>query len=261
MAKKAYEESNIAAIATEIREKTGGDKTYKVSQMNEGVNEVYEAGKKAEHEAFWDEFQSVDTFVGLFAGVGWNEKTFRPKTIRIDLKNANYCFYYNSFEGDLAEWCKELGIELLLKPTGLSNMFCYSRFTRIPEVDASQAGSLLNTFAYNENLVTIDKLILKNDGTNTFPSTFNNNISLQNIIFEGIIGQNINIRWSTKLTKASLTSFMEHLSTTAAFNVTMSREAVNNAFETSEGASDGSTSEEWLALVNARQNATIALVT
>jgi hypothetical protein len=44
MAKKAYEESNIAAIAAKIREKTGGSKTYKPAEMSSGIDEVFEAG-------------------------------------------------------------------------------------------------------------------------------------------------------------------------------------------------------------------------
>lgn len=44
MAKKRYEEANIAAIAERIRENTGGDKKYKTSEMPSGVDEVYEAG-------------------------------------------------------------------------------------------------------------------------------------------------------------------------------------------------------------------------
>lgn len=44
MAKKAYEESNIAAIAAKIREKTGGSKTYTPAEMSSGIDEVFEAG-------------------------------------------------------------------------------------------------------------------------------------------------------------------------------------------------------------------------
>lgn len=44
MAKKKYEEANIQAIGTAIREKTGTDKTYKTKDMASGVGEVFEAG-------------------------------------------------------------------------------------------------------------------------------------------------------------------------------------------------------------------------
>ncbi len=47
MAKKVYEETNIAAIAEKIREKTGGDETYTTKEMPSGIDAVYEAGKGA----------------------------------------------------------------------------------------------------------------------------------------------------------------------------------------------------------------------
>lgn len=47
MAKKAYEENNIAAIANKIREKTGGESTYKTSEMPSGIDEVYNTGFEA----------------------------------------------------------------------------------------------------------------------------------------------------------------------------------------------------------------------
>ena len=47
MAKKIYEEANIAAIADKIREKTGGEATYTTTEMASGIDEVYEAGYNA----------------------------------------------------------------------------------------------------------------------------------------------------------------------------------------------------------------------
>ena len=44
MAKKVYEEQNISNIAIAIREKTGGNKTYKTSEMAEAIHEVYTEG-------------------------------------------------------------------------------------------------------------------------------------------------------------------------------------------------------------------------
>jgi hypothetical protein len=43
MAKKLYEESNIAAIAEKIRSRTGGDKKYTVAKMADGVDDAAEA--------------------------------------------------------------------------------------------------------------------------------------------------------------------------------------------------------------------------
>lgn len=64
-----------------------------------------------------------------------------------------------------------------------------------------------------------------------------------------------------KLSKPSITSIINCLSTTTSgLTVTLSKTAVNNAFETSEGVADGSTSQEWLNLVATKTNWTISLV-
>ena len=47
--------------------------------------------------------------------------------------------------------------------------------------------------------------------------------------------------------------------TTTGLTVTFSKTAVDKAFETAEGANDGSTSPEWLALVATRPNWGIGL--
>lgn len=85
MSKKVYEESKIKAIADAIREKSGSLALYNTSEMPNGVNEVYEAGKQAEYDRFWDNFQK--TFDGsvlefcrnLFCGGGWNKENLKPK--------------------------------------------------------------------------------------------------------------------------------------------------------------------------------------
>lgn len=62
MAKKVYEESNIAAIASKIREKTGGTKTYKTSEMPGGVEEVYEGGYvQGQSEGYEQGYESGET--------------------------------------------------------------------------------------------------------------------------------------------------------------------------------------------------------
>lgn len=234
-----------------------------MSDIREEINEIsaelavkipllYDAGKKAEHDAFWDEFfKTSGSFIGRFAGEGWTAKNFRPtKDILIVDRNANYCFYNNGCEIDLVERCKELGINIVIKPTALNNMFCISKFIHLPEINLLNALKLQSIFDSCSKLVTIDKLILKDDGSQTFPSAFNVCIALENIIIEGRIGQNFDIHWSP-LTKASIESIMDHLSDTATFTVTLSQTAVNNAF----------TTEEWQAVINAKPtNVTVSLI-
>jgi hypothetical protein len=84
---------------------------------------------------------------------------------------------------------------------------------------------------------------------------------LENIRVRGRIVKSTNFQWSTKLSKDSIISIINALSTTTSgLSITLSKVAVNKAFETSEGANDGSTSAEWLNLIATRPNVSFNLV-
>jgi hypothetical protein len=114
-----------------------------------------------------------------------------------------------------------------------------------------------NTFNGCSSLHTIEKVTVAE--TTRLSNVFNNCSALVNITFGGTIGQNgLNLQWSP-LSKKSLESVVSCLSTTTSgLSVTLSKSAVNKAFETAEGLADGSTSAEWIALVP--KNWTISLV-
>lgn len=251
MALKKYEETDIAAIASTIREKTGNDKTYKVSQMDEGVNEVYEAGKKAEHDAFWDSFQKNGNRTEYYyAFDGWNEKNFVPK-YDIRPKNAPYAFQGITGIADLEQWLNDLGVVLdFSQCVSASDMFVRAEFEVLGILDFSNASNLNFMFTKCLNLKTIKKLVVPTKRID-FIGTFNHCYALENIIIEGEIQGNIDFQYSTNLTKASIESIMTHLSPTATFTVTFSQTAVNNAF----------TTEEWQAVINAKPaNVTVSLI-
>lgn len=74
----------------------------------------------------------------------------------------------------------------------------------------------------------------------------------------------LSLKHSTKLTKDSIENVIKSLYATpyapnGAPNITLSKTAVDNAFETSEGAADGSTSAEWLELIATKSSWTISL--
>jgi hypothetical protein len=86
---------------------------------------------------------------------------------------------------------------------------------------------------------------------NTFSST------LEHMIVTGTIGQNGFSLKAPKLSHESIVSIVNALSsTTTNLSITLSLNAVNKAFETSEGANDGSTSAEWLSLIAPKTDTT-----
>lgn len=91
-------------------------------------------------------------------------------------------------------------------------MFCDARFTRIGVMDLTSMSNA-NSIFYGYRLgITIDKVIIKPDGSQTFANAFYDCGALENLTIEGVIGQNgFNVQWSTKLSHDSLMSILNAL--------------------------------------------------
>lgn len=257
-------DTKLTAIADAIRDNTGGADALTLEGMAKSIPDVYETGKKAEHDAFWDVYQQKGTktdYSVAFAGRGWTDSTFSPKYDIVP--SWSYDIFKLCGITDLEALLRKCNVVLDFSHSGrISNAFDHAELlTVVPKIDASSTTyvALSGLFQNCRSLHTIRKLVLKSDGSNTFPSAFNNCGSLASIVIEGVIGANIDFRWSP-LSKDSILSVINALSTdTTSLTVILSLTAVNNAFETSEGVCDGSTSEEWEALIATKPNWTISL--
>ena len=146
------------------------------------------------------------------------------------------------------------------KGTGFSGMFySCSGLTTIPQLDTSKGTGFGSMFNGCSKLTTIPQLDTSN-GTN-FSNMFYSCSALTNLTIAGSINTSgMNLKSATKLSKSSITSVVNALSASASGkSITFSKTAVNNAFETSSGVADGSTSEEWTTLIATKANWTIAL--
>jgi hypothetical protein len=230
--------------------------------MPNGIEEVYEAGKKAEYDRFWDAYQSKggrNHYDGAFGGICWTVDNFKPK---YDIKNftrAQNMFWSSLMQIDLPAHLESIGIALDFSNTqAMISTFAYSKFTRLGVVDLSKATHTSGVFGRMDNLTTIDKVIVS--ANTPFDTCFTNDSKLFHVIFEGVIAQNgLNLQWCP-LDKESLISIVNSLSTTTSgLTVTLSLAAVNKAFEYGgEGANNGLDSNEWLYYVNSRPNWTFA---
>lgn len=170
--------------------------------------------------------------------------------------NWQYFSYYNN-RNTLVEKLKYSDTS---KGTNFGSMFGYcSALTTIPPIDTSRGTNFSNMFSGCSVLTNIPQIDVSN-GTN-FSHMFNGCSSLTTITMTGTIKANgLDLTPCSKLSKASITSVINALSdTTNALKVQLSKTAVNNAFETSSGVVDGSTSEEWTTLIATKANWTIAL--
>jgi hypothetical protein len=205
----------------------------KLQTIAENEQKVYDAGKQAEYDTLWDNLQQNGKRVHYewaFAYSGWNDKNYNPK---YPITPTN--------------------------KSGMSYMFFWNVAITDTKVPITAFGNCFYAFGNCYKLKRIPKLIFNNPID--INSMFYDCRVLEEINVEGEISLAINLQWSTKLTKASITSIISALSsTTTGLTATFSKTAVNNAFATSEGAADGSSSAEWLALAGTKTNWTISLV-
>lgn len=174
-------------------------------------------GKKADLDELWDSIQRKGNRTDYYAAfVRWQKEKFYPK---YDIKgyDLRYLFYYFGEYGetmDLVERLAECGVIIdFSSTTSMANMFSNSRISHVGEIDTSKASSLSGLFDSCYYLTTIDKLILKTDGNQSFSTTtFQNTRELVNITVEGVIGQkNFNVAAAVKLTHDSLMSIINAL--------------------------------------------------
>lgn len=217
-----------------------------VERAKEDYDRAFEAGRKSEYDAFWDAFQANGNrvqYVCAFAysstgvsGGGWHDTNYNPK---YEIKGVTFGLQ-EAFRNNGS--ITDTKVPLRLRGNNLQTTFNYcTKLKRIPCLSIEVVLTTINTAAFAQ-CTSLEELHIECVGDGC------------------IAGNNLTFRDCTKLNKPSIVSVINALSTTTSgLTVTFSKTAVNKAFETTEGANDGSTSAEWLALVATRSNWTIAL--
>lgn len=231
----------------------------KLTAITENQQRVYDAGKQAQEDAFWDTAQANGTRINYnrgFCGYTWTDETFKPK---YDIKPTAINGFYNcfawSFIEDFAGILERQGISLDTSGCSgdMSSAFSNSTVINVPVIDASKASTIAHMFAFCTKLERVEGLIVS--ATTAPLYTFGSCTALEHIIFGGTIGQNgLDLSACTKLDKESIESVINTLSTTTSgLSVTLSSAAVTAAF-------GSTTASEWTALIATRPNWTISLV-
>lgn len=182
---------------------------------NQGYADGIEQGKQAEYDAFWDAYQengNRTAYDYAFYSRGWTEDTFAPK---YDMQpiNATSMFQYSSNSTiNLKEGLAKNGVKLdFSNCTKADSCFNYASLGDLPELDLRSLSAIPLMF-YGCSSKVIDKIILKADGSQAFSNPFNMCMSLEEIRFEGVIGQKgLNFQWATKLSHDSLMSVIDCL--------------------------------------------------
>ena len=208
----AENEQRVYDAGYEKGKQEGGDTETAYSQG-------FDAGKQAEYDEFWDAFQpnkgAAQSYEYAFCGSRWNDITFKPKyDIVFALGYSGMNAFYGIGVTNFAETLEKQGVKMDTTLCGYwTSMFQNINTKRLPELNCSHAmdynsNGLYNTF-FNSKIETIDKMIVVEElkYTNTFKGCAN----LKNIIFEGVIGNNIDFQDSTLLTHDSLMNIIERL--------------------------------------------------
>jgi hypothetical protein len=230
----------------------------KIIRAKNDYDEVYEAGKKAEYDAFWDAYQWNGTRVDYhqaFGGKGWRESNFKPKYDVIPIGADNLFFWFN-YDGrfpkvDLKKVFEERGLKLDFSQGIASFYRCFyrSRILRVGVIDLSNnTTTSFSQMFYGSTVEEIEKFVVSE--TQDFSTAFEQCTELKHIVIGGTIGKKVNFK-DSPLTKESITSIVEHLSsTTTGQTATFKKSAKEAAF----------TADEWAELIADKTNWTLSLI-
>ena len=229
----------------------------KLTAIAEKLPQVYDAGKKAEYDAFWDAYQSYGQpkpYTNAFGSM-WNAELFKPK---YDIRpTSGYMMFHNSVGkaiviDDFVEFCERRGIVFDLSQCadlmyGLGKL----QTKRHGVLDFSSCKSALYMFYANYTVETIEEMIFSEITNFSNNSTFADATKLANINkVSGILAKSIHFQ-NCPLTKSSITNIVNVLSPTVTGEiVTFNKAAKEAAF----------TDDEWAALIATKPNWTFSLV-
>lgn len=187
----------------------------KLTAIANSVPLVYDAGKKAEYDSFWMQYQQGGKrteYDFAFAGGGWNNTTFKPK-YDIVVKTQSHMFSDCSIK-NLKGILDTLGINFDTSGmTSTSYILQGSTITHFPAISLISAPKVPYLFYSCNALQHIEKVILKDDGSQEFTEnySFGKLNALSYIRFEGKIGKSISFAGSPLLTSESVQSIIDHL--------------------------------------------------
>ena len=237
-----------------------------VEEVPERIDVIYEEGYIQSNREMWDAITNYNTRTTYEIGFrDWNIEYLSPpyKIIPTHKRTLNQTFSgipnLKKIEAAFFDFSK--------KTKGTTSLEgVYYTFYNNLELEEIEDIGLQPEYGYYTsfgNCIKLKKIacIRSDEDTRYNGEVFNYCYELEDVTFEGVIGQNgINLRWSKKLSKKSWQNIISHLSTTTSgLSITGSLASVKKTFETSPGANDGDTSTEWLELQNSRSNWTISL--
>lgn len=212
--------SDLDTLAIAIRAKTGKTDNLDLAEMAAEQDAVFDAGKKAEYDRFWDSFQNNGKRRKYsYAFYNWTEECFNPKYDIIAGESAANIFAgalsggNTSSPVNFVELLKSCGVVVdLSQATGVNYAFNNFGATHIGVCDFSKATAYNSVFGSCYQLVSIEKIIMPTAQTSGNMNWFGYCYALENLTIQGEIKLNgLNLSDSSKLTHDSLMSIINAL--------------------------------------------------
>ena len=261
MSKVFIDESTLDDIAHAIQKKEGSTDPIPTAEMAQRITELPSGGTGntvAENATVLQMYSLND--------LGQANST-------LDLANVTSLFYFccctnkNQVER-LNNTVEELTLNCSQKITQANNVLFFP--TTLPDAtlrkfnlnaDFSGCANFSNFIQAFTALEEIGGTPIDMTAATNVRYFFTGMTALREIRFQGIIGLSLDLSEAPVLSAASMENVISCLSGSASgLTLTLSAAAVNAAFETAEGAGDGSQSAAWAALIATKSNWTISLV-
>lgn len=192
----------------------------KLTTIAENEQKVYDAGKQAEYDKFWDSYQlngERKLYMGAFAG--WNPENFNPKypITPVGTNGARYMFLSFNRIG-LPQYMFDMSpFNHMLDFSGATNAMSTFQDANVKNLycDFSKCVSLQSTF-YSANSTWVDNITLKVSSlATTYTNAFYRQAELTEIRFteDSEIAASISFVYSSKLTDESIQSIIDALGT------------------------------------------------
>lgn len=250
--------STMDSIAKAIQKKDGSTEKIPGVEMPDRIRAIQSDGDEIQ----WTEIANA-LRINSLNGLGKSK-------VEIHLPNAITLAQFCQVKDDdnVNTTVEELTIRCDQQVTAIGSMLdcSYNQYDRKLKkltlyVDTGKATQATLVFQSQRTLEEIAGTPIDLSSATSIGGMFNYCNNLREVRFRGEIKKSLDVKYAEKLSKDSIISIISCLSnTTNGLSLTLSAKAVNTAFETSEGANDGSTSADWETLIAAHTNWTISLV-
>lgn len=228
----------MTAIADAIRDKTNGTTRLTLDDMATEIPNVYESGKEIAYNEFWDSLQNYGNRTDYESAFRrWEGVEHITPKYPIKTSTASSMFLY----------CRKLVEAPTIELTTDTAVYysCFGVCQALKEVrmdikPSTVATALQGTFNSCIVLETIDKIIVT-EGV-TYNNTFNYCYKLKNLVFEGVIGNNMNLSACTNLSKGSILNIFDCLATKSGCTLTL---GTTNLAKLTEAEKSIATNKGW----------------